>query len=168
LCLCNRHCMADVTYSVRIYTALCPFLLHAIRHPLVNYTALQLHYYFAWNSNLHLPLLLFIGRLNHSGCHQNALSCLNSCWPDWLQHKLYWYDIWPCTVLSGRRRHVAGYYLSCSILLSLFFHLSHTHTGVSSGKVGWDTLQQDRRFCVRFLVGSLEIFHWPNPSTCTL
>ena len=129
MCLCNRHCMADITYSVRIYPPLCSYLLHAMRHPVVNDTALQLHYYFAWNSTLLLPLLLLIGRLNHSGRHQNALWCLNSWWPDWLQQKLYWYDIWPCTVPSERQKHVPGYYLNCSIFLSLFFCLSHTPRG---------------------------------------
>jgi len=129
LCLCNRHCMADITYSVRIYPLLCPFLLCTMRHPLVNDTALQRHYYFAWNSTHHFPLLLFIGRLNHSGRHQNALWCLNSCWPDWLHQKLYWYDIWPRTVPSEGHRHVPGYYLNCSIFISLFFHLSHTPRG---------------------------------------
>jgi hypothetical protein len=85
------------------------------RQYLVNNTALQLHYYFAWPSNLRPPLLLFIGRLNHSGCHQDALWCLNSSWSDWLQQKLYWYDIWPCIVQSQR------HYLNCSIFLFYFF-----------------------------------------------
>ena len=51
----------------------------------------------------------------------------------------------------------------------LSLSLSHTHThrqGANGGTVGWGTVPQDRMSQVRFPVGSLKTFNWPNPSGC--
>jgi hypothetical protein len=75
-------------------------------------------------------------------------------------------------ICNTHRRHclpIAASLVACHFITSSqTFRLAHIITGVRGGAVGWGTALQNQKVVGSIPDGAIGIFHWHNPSSCTL